>query len=464
MVNFIRQKAKIFLFIAILAILTYVYHINSQHLNYLLNRGVVLEYSIDKNSIVDEEKLKDKLVDFGIYYIGIAQDEVGYPKYDFDEQKVQKNLYVNLAILPRQDKAEILNKISRYIFDNYKNSKLTDVKTFNDNYNEPWAGFFKFFEIMLLTTFIWLIILYLFCDRKKLNSEFKKRLGDYKNSLKENTKNLYTKTKEKGFGYLISRILFDDPENNGMAREVVTTIVFVFVCVIVIRYFIGELRWIPSSSMYPVILIKDRVFVEKLDFPIKKEIKRGDILVFYPPETNLLNTPLATLSRLTGINMPYDMQLRLEHSTGMKISQHLGDTTAYIKRVVGLPGEKFEIKYNPDIKEFRVYINDKPLNEPYISSKAIWSPCTNDMYCGPMIIPENNYFMMGDNRNCSKDSRYWGVLDKNRIIGRASFMFWPLDRINLMKDKYIELDKQKTKDGYEKNNYIVNRYEFLYKI
>ena len=204
------------------------------------------------------------------------------------------------------------------------------------------------------------------------------------------------------------------------------------VCVIVIRYFIGELRWIPSGSMRPTIVEHDRVFVEKLDYP-KKEIKRGDILVFYPPEVKLSNSPIAVLSRLSGIFCK-DM--------------------AYIKRVIGLPNDKFEIKFNPQTSEYRVFINDKPLFEPYINSKTSWTPCREDMFCGPFIIPEDNYFMMGDNRNNSQDSRFWGFLDKKRIIGRANFMFFPFKRINVLKDKYFTLKKNKL----EESLYILNRY------
>ena len=55
--------------------------------------------------------------------------------------------------------------------------------------------------------------------------------------------------------------------------------------------------------------------------------------------------------------------------------------------------------------------------------------CKKDMYCGPIIIPEDNYFMMGDNRGNSQDSRFWGTLHKDRFIGRAVFTFWPFSRL-----------------------------------
>jgi hypothetical protein len=68
--------------------------------------------------------------------------------------------------------------------------------------------------------------------------------------------------------------------------------------------------------------------------------------------------------------------------------------------------------------------------------------------------------MMGDNRGNSADSRFWGFLDEDRIIGRANFMFWPLGRINLMRDKYIILDKEIKNNQKIQNKYIVDRYSY----
>ena len=187
-------------------------------------------------------------------------------------------------------------------------------------------------------------------------------------------------------------------------KETLDTILFVLIAVIVIRFFIGDLRWIPSGSMHPTLIEGDRLFVEKLSKPVRKP-ERGDILVFYPPDEILRKDFFSILSRLTGI---------------------LCKDIAFIKRVVGLPGDKLEVR--PEDGQYFVYINDKKLNEPYILSKTDWMPCRDDMYCGPLTVPENNYFMMGDNRGNSQDSRFWGFLPENRIIGRAIFVFWPLSR------------------------------------
>ena len=202
-----------------------------------------------------------------------------------------------------------------------------------------------------------------------------------------------------------------------MLSEVVETVVFVLVMVILIRFFIGEIRWIPSGSMKPTLIEGDRIIVERFS-RFYSTPKRGDIMVFYPPSTQLSNKPLALLSRLTGI---------------------FCKDVAYIKRVVGLPGDKVEIKFEPDGSAY-VYINDEKYEEDYIKSIYEFTPCPSEdvthlffmpdqiLKCGTFKLEHDEYFMMGDNRGDSQDSRYWGPLKGDRFIGRAVSVFWPLNR------------------------------------
>ena len=194
--------------------------------------------------------------------------------------------------------------------------------------------------------------------------------------------------------------------NIPSVKETVDTVVFVVVMVIIIRFFLGEIRWIPSGSMKPTFLEGDRIVVERFS-RFYKAPDRGDVMVFYPPSTELKNTPWKLFSRLTGF---------------------FCKDVAYIKRVVGLPGDKFEVKIDKNGQGF-VYINDKKLEEPYVRSIYDYPECRPDMFCGPFVIPEGEYFMMGDNRGNSQDSRYWGTLKQDRFIGKAVFLFWPLNRI-----------------------------------
>ena len=209
--------------------------------------------------------------------------------------------------------------------------------------------------------------------------------------------------------------MIDKEQFKANLKETVDTVVFVVVAVILIRFFIAELRWIPSGSMRPTLIEGDRIVVEKLSkFPnvlknrsFENEPKRGDVMIFYPPFVKLKTDAWSVFSRLTGF---------------------FCKDVAYIKRVVGLPGEKFEIK-KAENGAYHVYIDDKQLSEEYIMSEYDYHYCRENMYCGPFVIPENNYFMMGDNRGNSQDSRFWGTLSKERFIGRAVFTFWPLNRL-----------------------------------
>lgn len=207
-------------------------------------------------------------------------------------------------------------------------------------------------------------------------------------------------------------------------NETVETVVFVLVMVIIIRFFVGEIRWIPSGSMHPTLIEGDRIFVERYS-RFYTTPQRGDIMVFYPPSTKLSNSPIPLLSRLTGI---------------------FCKDVAYIKRVVGLPGEKIEIKFEKDGAAY-VYIDDRRYEEAYVQSPFEYPICpppgynpdfVNDgriMKCGPFKLKDDEYFMMGDNRGNSQDSRYWGPLKKDRFIGRAVAVFWPVRRSKKL-DRY----------------------------
>lgn len=187
-------------------------------------------------------------------------------------------------------------------------------------------------------------------------------------------------------------------------KETVETVVIVLILVIFIRAFIGEPRWIPSSSMEPTLQIKDNLIVEKVSRYFTKP-HRGDILVFFPPQEKLSPSLWGKFTRAIGF---------------------FSTDEAYIKRVIGLPGD--EVRVAPNIG---VYINGKLLKEPYI--KGVFNGyCSSEMYCGPLIVPPHKYYMMGDNRNDSTDSRYWGFMPEDRIVGRACFRFWPFTRIGIL--------------------------------
>ena len=164
--------------------------------------------------------------------------------------------------------------------------------------------------------------------------------------------------------------------------ELVEIVVIAFALSWVLRSFVIEARKVPSGSMLPTIQLEDRVIVDKFFFKNFDHISPGDIIVFHPPA-----------------------------------SAHA--TEDYIKRVVGLAGDKLEIRNQT------TYINNQPLYEPYVVYQS-----KNDY--GPIVIPADSVFVMGDNRNNSADSREWGFLPTKNITGRTLFRYWPMDQIGAL--------------------------------
>lgn len=211
----------------------------------------------------------------------------------------------------------------------------------------------------------------------------------------------------------------------GFLREVVELIVVTLVLLIAIRWAFAEARYIPSSSMEPTLQIEDRILVEKLSGHFRKPYQRGDILVFYPPP-----------SEMGGKDLSYDPRFVLGRLTGLPFLPY---EPAFIKRVIGLPGDTLRVE-----KGVGVYINGQLLDESqYIKEKPAYDlRVLSDIgttgripYPGrpevktqdlskPIVIPPGKLFMMGDNRNNSQDSHVWGFLDQDRVIGRACLVFW----------------------------------------
>ncbi|MDR3601232.1 MAG: signal peptidase I [Desulfosporosinus sp.] len=164
--------------------------------------------------------------------------------------------------------------------------------------------------------------------------------------------------------------------------ELLEIVLIAFALSWVLRTFVIEARKIPTGSMLPTIQLNDRVIVDKIFFKEFGHLSLGDIIVFRPPP-----------------------------------SAHA--TEDFIKRIVGLPGDKLEIRNHI------TYVNDKPLSEPYVTDQS-----KNNF--GPVVVPADSVFVMGDNRNNSDDSRVWGFLPIQNITGRTLFRYWPLDHIGAL--------------------------------
>ncbi len=151
---------------------------------------------------------------------------------------------------------------------------------------------------------------------------------------------------------------------------------------LIVRSVIAEPRFIPSDSMVPTLHVGDRLVVEKVSYRFQAP-QFGDIIVFDPPP-----------------------QLQ---------TQGYAKDQAFIKRIIGLPGQTVTVQNGI------VYVDQQPLKEPYIAQPP-------DYLMPPVQVPENTYFVMGDNRNNSNDSHVWGFLPRQNIIGRAWLRFFPFDR------------------------------------
>ena len=157
---------------------------------------------------------------------------------------------------------------------------------------------------------------------------------------------------------------------------------------IIIRTFLLGPYKIPTGSMRPTFLEGDRIFVDKVSYRFR-EPERGDIMVFKYP---------------------------------------LDKKKDFVKRLAGLPGDKLEIR------EGKVYINgepllDTPFSEHYYYNREDWNFAQKgEVYS----IPPESYFVLGDNSAQSSDSRNWGFVPGNNIVGKAFFIWWPPKRVKIV--------------------------------
>lgn len=210
------------------------------------------------------------------------------------------------------------------------------------------------------------------------------------------------------------------PSESPFARsiaELVESLIIAGVLVfLIIRPFFVQAFYIPSESMEPTLMghpaglsrtgqiypseIHDHIFVNKMIFRVQ-EPKRGDIIVFRAEKkADKENTP------------PLENVL--------------------IKRLIGIPGDTIWVKPD-DNGVVRVFRNGKPLDEPYINGPIEQQrPDAEYAVREPLKLQPGQLFVMGDNRNNSNDGRFWGSFPRDRVIGKAMFIFWPLNRIRIL--------------------------------
>ncbi len=185
----------------------------------------------------------------------------------------------------------------------------------------------------------------------------------------------------------------------AIAREWIESIVVAVILALIIRSFVIQAFKIPTGSMRPTLLEGDLILVNKFIFgakipftksarlPALGQMKRGDIVVLIYPEDRKKD---------------------------------------FIKRLIGLPGETIEIKNGS------VLIDGKALQDPVFGNIFYYNRGDFAREGMKITIPPGNYFMLGDNSASSKDSRYWGFVPKDNIVGKALVIYWPPRRMRIV--------------------------------
>ncbi|HEY5651878.1 MAG TPA: signal peptidase I [Acidimicrobiia bacterium] len=190
-----------------------------------------------------------------------------------------------------------------------------------------------------------------------------------------------------------------EEQHRSFWRELPVLVLVALVIAVLIKTFIVQAFWIPSGSMQDTLEINDRVLVSKLSYRFG-EVERGDVVVFDDPRgtanrESVMESVLRNLAESVGLSTP---------------------KSEFIKRIVALPGETIEIA------DGRVLVDGVPLDEPYVH------PGSRMLDFGPEVIPAGRYFVMGDNRNRSQDSRSFGPIEEESVVGRAFVVLWPISR------------------------------------
>jgi signal peptidase I len=158
-------------------------------------------------------------------------------------------------------------------------------------------------------------------------------------------------------------------------------IMFAFAIAIFIVIFVVQPVKVEGTSMQPQLVDQERIFVNRFIYRFQ-DISRGDIVVFWYPKDN---------------------------------------RKSFIKRVLGVPGDEVEIRRGS------VFINGNKVEEPYLKPEF-----RDNKSFGKVIVPPDNFFVLGDHRNSSNDSRSWGFVARELIYGKAIFSYWPVSRLGLV--------------------------------
>jgi len=205
-------------------------------------------------------------------------------------------------------------------------------------------------------------------------------------------------------------------KKKSAVSSVVELVVIVAVAIglaLAIQAYVVKPYRIPSGSMLPTLHIGQRVLVDRIGTHFSSP-QVGAIIVFHPPKNYAAGCANANQGET-------ESGQDARQPCGVQQNQESSET--FIKRVVGLPGDRISIRNGHVIR------NGKPEKDSYTISCDGSGSCN---FPGTITIPRGDYYMMGDNRPDSEDSRFWGPVPKAWIIGKAFFTYWPLDRIGIL--------------------------------
>ena len=189
---------------------------------------------------------------------------------------------------------------------------------------------------------------------------------------------------------------------------------------LLIQAFVVKPYQIPSQSMEPTLDVGQRVLVNRVNYHLS-DPDRGDVVVFHPPEGADSNDCGA--EKTSDGDRDSDEQTYDPGTQPCPLPTDEMSDTNFIKRVVAVPGDTLGIDDGHPV------VNGERQEEDFIK------PCRGTSSCSlreEITIPPDHYFMMGDNRGSSDDSRFWGPVPRDWIIGQAFFTYWPPDRVGLL--------------------------------
>lgn len=202
----------------------------------------------------------------------------------------------------------------------------------------------------------------------------------------------------------------NEKPKKGHFREIAEAVIVALLLAILIRTFFIQAFKIPSGSMEDTLLIGDHIIVSKFSYG--------------------LQVPKPAMVKIMGSEVPF-LETRLVSAWGsiergdVAVFRFPGDRSKdYIKRIVGLPGDKVEVR------DRKIFVNGEKWDDPYGVNKGgqYGEEVEKNVSFGPYAVPEGTVFAMGDNRDRSYDSRYWGPVPIEDIKGKAIMIYWSWDR------------------------------------